>query len=62
MMGAALGVWLLVLAVAKILPNSVQNPLAQIAVLTFTVVLWPMLAIGALLVVSWLVIWLITGR
>lgn len=62
MMGAALGVWLLVLCASLLLPNSAKNPLAQIAVLTFTIVLWPMLAIGALLVLSWAIIRLFTVK
>ena len=57
MVGTAGILWLLAFAAAKILANGRPNPLATILILTFTIVLWPIAILGALLLVGWFVLW-----
>jgi hypothetical protein len=53
---SASALWLLALAGATTLASNGSNPAAKVLILTFTVLLWPIAALGLLLLLCWLVV------
>jgi hypothetical protein len=57
---SAIAIWLVALAAATTLAKSGSEVAAKITILTFTVLLWPIAVVGALLLLCWLVVRLAT--
>jgi hypothetical protein len=56
MVGFAAALWLVVIGVARLWSDPQSDPVAQMLVLTFTVLLWPLGTLGLLVLACWLLL------
>lgn len=56
MFGVAATFWLIIIGATAISSNSKPDPIAQVLILTFTILLWPVATLGLLALLCWLVI------
>ena len=56
MVGFAGALWLFIIAVAGLWADPHSDPVAQVLVLTFTILLWPFGTLGLLVLACWLLL------
>jgi hypothetical protein len=56
MVGSAAALWLFIIVVARLWSDPHSDPVAQVLVLTFTILLWPFGTLGLLVLACWLLL------